>query len=334
MTTFDSLDYHGQVSVLKEAAVTTLAKHWAIPHCALTCVQHFQNSTFRVETPSGVRYALRVNRPKSQNVATVKSELLWLMALHRDTDLLIPVPVPTTAGELLVESTAYGVTRLYVLFHWLDGDMLDRELTLEQLESVGVFMAKLHNHSARWTPPDGFTRKSLEWDGQMDEHYQNAIVHGNAMITPAMRQVFVGVRQKVEPVMSGLGKAPQVYGLIHNDIYQKNMLFVGNSVRVLDFDNCGWGHYLLDVGVTLAKLLSHWDYAAKREALLRGYRSERALPDEQAALIDAFIAARIMLLALYLAGQMHHPGMSRTVPSFVSDSVQLLERWLATASFT
>ncbi|XWX02454.1 phosphotransferase [Aggregatilineales bacterium SYSU G02658] len=334
MTTFDALDYHGQVAVLTEAAAATLAERWGMAHCALTCVQHFQNSTFRVETPSGARYALRVNRPKSQSLATVKSELLWLTALHRETDLLIPVPVPTVNGELLTEATAHEVTRLYVLFHWLDGDMLDHELTPAQLESVGVFMAKLHNHSAHWTPPDGFTRKTLEWDGQMDEHYQNAIVHGRAMIPPTMREIFVRVRQRVEPIMSGLGQSPQVYGLIHNDIYQKNMLFVGDSVRVLDFDNCGWGHYLLDIGVTLAKLLPHVDYAAKREALLRGYRIQRVLPDEQIARIDSFIAARIMLLALYLAGQTDHPGMSSVVPSFVAESAQQLERWLMSGSFT
>lgn len=142
------------------------------------------------------------------------------------------------------------------------------------------------------------------------------------------------VRQRVEPIMSGLGQSPQVYGLIHNDIYQKNMLFVGDSVRVLDFDNCGWGHYLLDIGVTLAKLLPHVDYAAKREALLRGYRSQRVLPDEQIACIDSFIAARIMLLALYLASQTDHPGMSSVVPSFVAGSAQQLERWLMSGSFT
>jgi Ser/Thr protein kinase RdoA (MazF antagonist) len=109
-------------------------------------------------------------------------------------------------------------------------------------------------------------------------------------------------------------------------------LFVGDSVRVLDFDNCGWGHYLLDIGVTLAKLIDA-DYPARRDAVLRGYRSQRALLDEHAALIDTFIAARILLLALYLAGQMNHPGMRDTVPRFVRESAQRLAHWLTKGRF-
>jgi len=334
MIDFDSLSYQEQVNVLTDAALTVLNRHWGIHTPVLTCIQHFQNSTFRVDVhPSGQRYALRINRPNSQNAATIKSELFWLAALGRDTDLHIPVPVPTTDGALFIESTTHGLTRVYTLFHWLDGKMLDDALTLSQLESVGVFMGKLHNHSARWTPPYGFTRKALEWDGQMHEHYTNIAVNGSAVVTPQMWDIFVHTRRKVEPPMNGLGKSPQVYGLIHNDIYQKNMLFVGDSVRVLDFDNCGWGHYLLDIAVTLAKLITHTDYPAKRDALLRGYRSQRVLSDAHAALIDTFIAARILLLALYLAGQMSHPGMRDTVPDFVRDSAQTLERWLTCERF-
>ncbi len=334
MVAFDSLDYRGQVNLLTEAALTTLNAYWGLSDCAITCIQHFQNSTFRVDIPSlGLRYALRVNRPIAQNAANIHSELLWLVALSRDTDLHIPVPVPTKQGALFAEATYRHITRIYTLFHWLDGVMLDQELTLAQMEAVGVFMGKLHNHSAQWTPPQGFTRKALEWDGQMHEHYMNIATHGSATVTPHMWEIFAQTRQKVEPMMLSLGKDPQVYGLIHNDIYQKNMLFVGDSVRVLDFDNCGWGHYLLDIGVTLAKLIHHNDYAAKRDALLYGYRRHRQLSQEHAAMIDVFIAARLLLLTLYLAGQLQHPGMRDVIPSFVRDSAQTLERWLSEGAF-
>jgi Ser/Thr protein kinase RdoA (MazF antagonist) len=41
------------------------------------------------------------------------------------------------------------------------------------------------------------------------------------------------------------------YGLIHSDIHQQNMLVNDNHISVLDFDDCQYGFFALDIGIAL-----------------------------------------------------------------------------------
>ena len=34
---------------------------------------------------------------------------------------------------------------------------------------------------------------------------------------------------------------------------EKNYLFHGGEVRLIDFGDCGWGHYLYDLAVTVSE---------------------------------------------------------------------------------
>ena len=59
------------------------------------------------------------------------------------------------------------------------------------------------------------------------------------------------VFQRVRRVQDELGGGPDTFGLIHADIHQKNYLFCDGQLRLIDFDDSGWGHYLYDFAVTL-----------------------------------------------------------------------------------
>lgn len=338
-THFAELSYDQQVACLETLAHEMLSAYGLTPaDYSLKCVSHWQNTTFRVTVSAGSqqgRYALRINRPISQNLTGIRSEMQWLAALSRETDLGVPSPVANQAAEWV--STAgvacVGDPRHGVLLRWVEGKFLDTELTPRQVEQVGAFMGKLHRHSAQFSPPDGFWRRELEWDGQMEDFFSQRVARDNPSMTPHIWEVFEAVRQQTESVMRGLGKDSTVYGLIHNDIYQNNLLFEGDLVRCIDFDNCGYAHYLLDVAVTLAQLRHHADYAEKRTAFFRGYRTHRPLSTAHEALLDHFIAARIMLLALYFASQLENEKMRAAAPQFIANSLDDLQRWLKVGRF-
>jgi Ser/Thr protein kinase RdoA (MazF antagonist) len=87
-------------------------------------VAHAENTTFRVETPAGDRFVLRIQRITGSPVhpprgeAEARSELLWLSALRRETDLEVPEPVPANDGALTTVVDVEGVPapRICALF--------------------------------------------------------------------------------------------------------------------------------------------------------------------------------------------------------------------------
>ncbi len=107
-----------------------------------------------------------------------------------------------------------------------------------------------------------------------------------------------------------LGTGPDVFGLIHSDLHQENYLFHRGRVRAIDFDDCGWGHFVYDLAVTLSELQHLPDAAALRAGLLRGYRTVRPLPPEHERYVEVFSALRVLKLTLWFLEQRGHPAFA------------------------
>jgi Ser/Thr protein kinase RdoA (MazF antagonist) len=86
----------------------------------LKAIIHETNTTFRVDAADGSLYVLRIHAPLARTAAAVQSELLWLAAIRRDTDLTVPEPIPTRSGELLTIADAEGVPEPRVCVLLLD----------------------------------------------------------------------------------------------------------------------------------------------------------------------------------------------------------------------
>jgi Ser/Thr protein kinase RdoA (MazF antagonist) len=65
---------------------------FGVQNANLKLLRHEHNTTFRIDTGKE-RSVLRINRPSVHNGATIGSEMLWLAALGRDTDVGVPKPV-------------------------------------------------------------------------------------------------------------------------------------------------------------------------------------------------------------------------------------------------
>jgi Ser/Thr protein kinase RdoA (MazF antagonist) len=103
---FASLGLRGQVSRLEQMARVAL-RNFDLPPADLKPLAHMQNTTFRV-TAGDQRYVLRIHPPGdmagdlARSVPSVRSEMEWLTALRRDTALVVPEPVPTREGALVI----------------------------------------------------------------------------------------------------------------------------------------------------------------------------------------------------------------------------------------
>jgi Ser/Thr protein kinase RdoA (MazF antagonist) len=275
MRAFEEPTSQGQSSRLRRLAESALRLYGLEPN-SLKLLTHLENTTFRVDA-RGRRYLLRIHRVSGspvhppRSLADVTSEMAWLDALRHGAQLAVPEAVPTIDGGMVavVEGEGLPSPRLCALFHWAKGRFLDASLTPSHLERVGELSAQLHNHAQDFLPPRAFRRWRVgdpsdgvrAWVSEVvGEHLGS---DASAIADAAMRAV--------QEVRRELGVGPEAFGLIHADLHQENYLFDGAAIRAIDFDDCGWGHYLYDLAVTVSELSGRPDYDDLRAGLLRGY---------------------------------------------------------------
>jgi Ser/Thr protein kinase RdoA (MazF antagonist) len=315
MQAFENLSLRGQLGRLRRLALEAVATYEIRP-ARLVPLGHEENTTFRVETPDGERYVLRIQRTTGspfhppRSVDEVRSETIWITAVRRETGLAVPEPVLAPDGSPLAIIEVDGVPepRVCVLFRWQPGKFLDAGLTPSHLERVGEFTARLHAHAVGFEPPAGFSRWRIEDVSDEAAAYVSDLVGEQCGREAA--SLAAAIIDLVRRAQRELGTGPDVFGLIHSDLHQENYLFHRAQVRAIDFDDSGWGHYLYDLAVTLSEVGGRLDYEALRAGLLRGYRSIRPLPREHERYLHLFHALRVLKLTLWFIEQRDHPGFA------------------------
>jgi Ser/Thr protein kinase RdoA (MazF antagonist) len=117
------------------------------------------NGIFRVDTVGGDKYVLRISRPNERELNEIHSEMMWLAALRRETDLMVPEPMGTSRGELVttIEVTGVPEPRHCLIFGWVSGNDLSEQLTPQNLHKAGAFTALLHKHGENYQPSEEFS---------------------------------------------------------------------------------------------------------------------------------------------------------------------------------
>ncbi|WP_328449794.1 phosphotransferase enzyme family protein [Amycolatopsis sp. NBC_00438] len=295
---FAELDRAGRTRRLRRLAEAALTDY-DVPVARLTPLARGRNTTFRVDGADGHRYVLRVERPDGPSVAQVRAEIAWLSALCRETDLVVPRPVPTRHREpaTVVADPAVPEPRTCVLRHWVEGRFLDERLTPTQLYRLGEVTARLHRHGARMNGLDRGRVDDLSAFGraQVDGFSATVVERAVALAGEDVRAALARVRA----VRAALGFGADVFGLVHGGLHQENYLFHRGRVAVVGFGDCGYGHYAYDLAVTV-EAIAHLPHRAQlREALLDGYRSVRpATFATDPAVLDAFAGLRRVQLRL------------------------------------
>lgn len=291
-----------QQSLLLQQLVEKALRHWSFGACGIELVKYRENAVFKVTTGTGERYAMRIHRPGYHSRAALRSELQWMEALRRDG---IPVPrvIPALDGRLSVAESVESIpeARDIDVFAWIDGTPLgSAEIGLNQAPgdiqplyfSLGKSAARLHNHSSRWTPPEGFERHAWDTEGLVGESPFWGRFWELELLDEGQKKLLQEVRQRVWHELEGYDRSPSRYSMIHADFVPDNLMVDGKDIRLIDFDDAGFGWHMFELATALYFIQEDDYYPAAKRALVDGYRSERALPEEDLARLDLFLTAR------------------------------------------
>lgn len=280
-------------------------------------IQHSENVTFGVQSGSG-HYLLRLHEPRTPSFgshgadrAAIRSELLWLEALHRSR-LPVQRPLRNLAGELVTRvEDGWGSPVNCSLLTWLEGDLYSRELeTPDTVAQIGSLVGRLHLHASRWKLPEGFVRPRRDI-----AYYEHAI----QSLEPAVDdgrigyQDFKALQTAVDGLISlirGLRKSRKLAGLIHADLHRGNLVYQGGRVSPIDFSFCSFGHFAFDLGICLASVST-----PLHSTFLLNYTRFFPLPPDAGRLIEAFfIGGYVGTFALWVRDAEAQETLAQRVP--------------------
>ncbi|WP_221090922.1 phosphotransferase enzyme family protein [Deinococcus aquaedulcis] len=252
-----------------------LLEEYGLRQAHITLLREGENSVFRVDIPSGERYALRLHTAGRHHPAALDSELEWLDLLARNGAIPVPQPVRSVSGSWVASlRVPPAPSLLCTLLTWLEGEALPegQEFTLTQAEQAGEVLGQLHTQAEQFRPPAVFERPHYDapyFLASARQLQQNITTFVDRQRLDRLNVALPQMLRKLGP----LNDIPGGFGLIHADVHPGNFLQQETGLALIDFDRCGWGPFLLD--------LANADLALEpeeRAALITGYTRFRALP--------------------------------------------------------
>jgi len=290
-----------------ESPVRRALREYGLADANVHLIRHNENYTCRVESASRGEFVLRIHAPApgldprslAHTEPALSAEMRFVEALGEGTDIPFQRPVRLPSGEAVLrlpsgEGEGEGKAPvLATLLTWLPGRTFDPSAddAPEIAYKTGEMMAKMHDFTARW--PEGKTLDRPRYDLARVEATVAQIEPGVQSGVLSERQFVIAKRagEAIRVRMRELDARPDQCGLAHADLCAGNLIVCEGAVSPIDFCLSGHSYFYQDVGELIASL----NDPLLRRRVLEGYRSLRALPEEDMAYVEAFFVMGILL---------------------------------------
>lgn len=261
----------------------------------ITPIGQSGSTVFKVEDEHGKFYSLRLHIPRISTLEPVwtqpdvlESELVWLEALSRETDLIVPEPVRNREGSFVTRVNDVHCTVL----GWVDGEQKPYFSTEQELKAVAEMTAALHRHASQWNPPAGFHRPAVDRSrvqsalDLIKQKAQEGILDADDV------QILATAGERAMAMLDAFPKSRLTWGLVHGDLIPPNIVFAGGIACSIDFGACGFAPFVADLACTF-----FFVHPSARQAYMEWYGNHFPLPEDSVAAIEGmFIALRLIVM--------------------------------------
>jgi Ser/Thr protein kinase RdoA (MazF antagonist) len=150
----------------------------------------------------------------------------------------------------------------------------------------------VHNQAVSWQLPEGFVRHAWDADGLAGERPFWGRYWEIEKATAAQRDLLRRARARIYEELNALPKSPGGYSMIHADFAAENIMVDGRDLRLIDFDDAGFGWHLFELVTALFFIQGERYFDRAQDALIEGYRKHRQLTDETLEMLPLFFVAR------------------------------------------
>ncbi|MBS0239141.1 MAG: phosphotransferase [Proteobacteria bacterium] len=330
MTGTDELTHEELLQRLQVLAERAAKRYGLSNDCTLKLINVSENATYRVESSSGQKWALRVHRERYHSRTGIASELAWLSALRENVGVTTPTAVRGLDGEYIqtVAVTGLANPRNVVLFQWEDGAE-PAQTDVAGFELLGETAARMHAHVRKWRRPPWFERFSWDFETSLGSRPHWGDWKNGMGMTPealaAITETVALIKQRLE----NFGQSPDRFNLVHGDMRLANLLMDGSTVKVIDFDDCGFSWLLYDCATTVSFFEHTPEVPELLKAWVRGYRRIGALSEAEENEIATFVMLRRLLLVAWIGSHSETELAKSMGVEYTASSIPLCEQYLS-----
>lgn len=254
----------------------------------------FRSSTnfIYVFSKGGERYFLRFADSTERSEAAVEAEMA-LLCWIAGKGMIVTTPIPSKNGRH-VEKVETDLGTFYaVVFAALQGSQAEiEELSTAQFEAWGAALGKLHAMTHLCQDPKLTARQTWR------DHLNMAKIY--------LPKDEPEVQAECDYLLSFLSALPLTttnYGLIHGDFELDNLFWQDDTIAMLDFDDCSYYWYVVDIALALRDLfktsvdLSNPSF----RAFIHGYSEHYSLDEELISHLPTFMRLVNLIMHAKLA---------------------------------
>jgi len=209
-------------------------------------VEHVSTgASFTYRSRSGERRLyLRLTPPGWQDRPSLRGETTLIEALHA-AGISVSRPVASRAGAFIEPVMDRGNEFLAMAFEEAPGRHVPvREWDETRTRRFGRLMAEAHAAAPHSLPP-GQERPSFEHDLALNRKW-----------LPASETVGHAFLDHADRLSRSLPRTADVFGLVHYDLCEDNMLWSDGEPTLIDFDDCMFTWFAADTARALGSLLN------------------------------------------------------------------------------
>lgn len=297
-------------------------------------MQFSENATYLLRNEdSGQELAvLRISRPGYHRIEELEAEIVWLQEIRQTTDLQVTEPIAGKNGEYIQRIVAADFKEYFcIMTKYLTGTAPEEENergAKKQFTQLGEITAQLHRQTQMWNGAKNLQRVHWSYDNMIGATPVWGPWQAAADLTQDMIRTLTRTSQIIKKRLERLGKTKDNYGLIHADLRLANLLVEGEQMKIIDFDDCGFGWHLHDLASAVSFIETKPIIPELVEAWLKGYSKILPLNHKECQEIDTFIMQRRMQLMAWMASHSESMPVQKLNEGFTEGTVELAEKYL------
>lgn len=270
------------------------------------------------------KFVCRVYCYKWRTKIEIEQELELLNLLKKNS-LSVSYPISDINENFIQEINAPEGIRYAVLFSFARGEKM-RFMSNKTCYSIGSLMAKIHNV----TENKKIDRVNYDPEILLKKSHNNLKTFFNEDLDEMKFLKEIG--NKISKKFNECDFSENQNGIVHLDIWYDNLSVNNeNEITIFDFDNCGNGLLILDVGYFCKQLFfiesDKKEYELKVQQFLNGYKKTRFLSENEIKLIPE-VGASIFVFYLGLQAQRFDWSNIFLTENYLKMFVERIRNWI------